>query len=253
MRPPAAIIDEHGEASSAARVFQTGRVSSALRAEVTGGLLTPACLQRCARRAGGCSKAGRASRSAAGPSSAAAPASQVRRVRRPQLCIPARPTPICACLLPAWRGRVWHPKCCPTSLPALGLPSPAIYGLTNAADVEMEALKEELGVLAAPEQFFGANALRLRHEGSGAELRFDALGALRGGSRTFAMEWWAVVPGALRQSAAQMHHVSAIPCMCQVCGGVGALRTAAAGARGRAKHSLHHLGALPTLLLLTPN
>lgn len=51
----------------------------------------------------------------------------------------------------------------------------------HTADSELERLKEELGVLAAPEQFFGANRLSLRHAASGVELRFDALSALKGG------------------------------------------------------------------------
>lgn len=49
------------------------------------------------------------------------------------------------------------------------------------ADAELERLKEQLGVLVAPEQFFGGNELVLRHLASGATLRFDALGALKGG------------------------------------------------------------------------
>lgn len=53
--------------------------------------------------------------------------------------------------------------------------------LRCAADSELEQLKDRLGVLAAPEQFFGGNALVLRHEPSGVALRFDVLGALQGG------------------------------------------------------------------------
>lgn len=54
--------------------------------------------------------------------------------------------------------------------------------LWSAADVEMDRLKEQLNVVAVPEQFFGSNLLRLSHKASGIELRFDAMGALRGWS-----------------------------------------------------------------------
>ncbi|PSC73022.1 TIP41 isoform X1 [Micractinium conductrix] len=48
------------------------------------------------------------------------------------------------------------------------------------ADAELEALKQQLGTLAAPEQFYGENHLRLHHEPSGATLSFNALDALKG-------------------------------------------------------------------------
>ena len=44
----------------------------------------------------------------------------------------------------------------------------------------MERLKDEMHVLAAPEQFFGLNSLTLRHQASGTALSFTALDALRG-------------------------------------------------------------------------
>ena len=44
----------------------------------------------------------------------------------------------------------------------------------------MERLKDEMQVLAAPEQFFGSNSLTLRHEASDTVLTFNALDALRG-------------------------------------------------------------------------
>eukprot|EP00887_Chlorella_sp_A99_P003428 scaffold7.g3428.t1 len=47
-------------------------------------------------------------------------------------------------------------------------------------DAECEQLKDRLGILAMPEQFYGSNFLELRHEASGAVLRFTAMGALRG-------------------------------------------------------------------------
>lgn len=40
-----------------------------------------------------------------------------------------------------------------------------------AADAELEQIKGELHTLAAPEQFYGANYLRLRHAASGTTLR----------------------------------------------------------------------------------
>ncbi|KAL4446807.1 hypothetical protein ABPG77_008051 [Micractinium sp. CCAP 211/92] len=48
------------------------------------------------------------------------------------------------------------------------------------ADAELEALKAELGTLAAPEQFYGENYLRLTHEASGTCISFTALDALKG-------------------------------------------------------------------------
>lgn len=68
-------------------------------------------------------------------------------------------------------------SCCHQPLCALfpTCPAPPL-----PADAECDALKERLGVLTMPEQFYGANVLQLRHEASGAVLRFDALGALRG-------------------------------------------------------------------------
>lgn len=47
-----------------------------------------------------------------------------------------------------------------------------------AADAELEALKAELGTLAAPEQFYGENGLHLTHEASGTCLRHALLSVL---------------------------------------------------------------------------
>ena len=49
-----------------------------------------------------------------------------------------------------------------------------------AADAELEQIKDGLHTLAAPEQFFGANWLRLTHDASGTTVSFTALDALKG-------------------------------------------------------------------------
>lgn len=57
----------------------------------------------------------------------------------------------------------------------------------HAADAEVEVLKERLGSLAWPEQFFGANHLTMEHPESGTRLFFgaeDALKAWLAGSET---------------------------------------------------------------------
>ncbi|KAL4434081.1 hypothetical protein ABPG75_000522 [Micractinium tetrahymenae] len=48
------------------------------------------------------------------------------------------------------------------------------------ADAQLEGIKAELGTLAAPEQFYGENYLRLTHEASGTCISFTALDALKG-------------------------------------------------------------------------
>lgn len=40
-----------------------------------------------------------------------------------------------------------------------------------AADSDLESIKQGLDTLAAPEQFYGSNFLRLRHDASGTVLR----------------------------------------------------------------------------------
>lgn len=47
-------------------------------------------------------------------------------------------------------------------------------------DAELEAVKTSLGALAAPEQFYGHNYLRLTHQATGASVSFTALDALKG-------------------------------------------------------------------------
>jgi hypothetical protein len=50
--------------------------------------------------------------------------------------------------------------------------------VTAAADAELERLKPELHTLAAPEQFYGDNCLKLTHEASGTTIRWAGNGTL---------------------------------------------------------------------------
>lgn len=71
----------------------------------------------------------------------------------------------------------------------------------STADAELEALKQQLGTLAAPEQFYGENHLRLHHEPSGATLRWA------GGWANFCEGGWAV--GKRAEAGAGHHGVAA--------------------------------------------
>ena len=64
--------------------------------------------------------------------------------------------------------------------------------MSAAADAELERLKHELRTLAAPEQFYGDNYLKLTHEASGTTIRWARTGSL----------WWHAgkAPAALRHA-----------------------------------------------------
>lgn len=113
--------------------------------------LAPALfLQPSRRRAARCCPTAAAWQWAAGPSPRATGPSHVRRHRRRRRhCTGCRSASI------------------PLAVPHQSAPS----NIHHAADADLESIKHSLGVLAAPEQFYGANYLRLRHDASGTVVR----------------------------------------------------------------------------------
>ena len=76
-----------------------------------------------------------------------------------------RPHHRCAAATAAAAAAAASPSC----MLCLGLKVAPIH--QSAADADLETIKESLHTIAAPEQFYGANFLRLRHDASGTVIR----------------------------------------------------------------------------------